>query len=1033
MQDEVKKETAVEREARIRKIWEEERTFQASVENRSGSKTFVFYEGPPTANGLPHVGHAFGRTIKDVVARYKTMQGYLVERKAGWDTHGLPVELGVEKKLGISGKQEIEKYGVEQFIKECKGSVFTYEKKWRSFTEQLGYWIDMEDPYLTLSNHYIESVWHILSHVHQEKLLYKGHRVSPYCPSCQTSLSSHEVAQGYKDVKDLSVTAMFKLKDKDEYFLGWTTTPWTLPANVALALNPHLKYVRVKKQDKIYILAKSLVEKVLSEPVEVLSEHDGHEFEGVSYIPPFSYVKVEKGHVVVLADYVTEHSGTGLVHIAPAYGEDDYKTVQQNGLSFVNVVDLKGCYTEEVPELVGKFVKDCDVDIIKMLAEKGLLFEKEKYEHSYPHCWRCDSPLLYYATDSWFINMSALKEKLLENNDQVTWYPEHIKHGRFGNFLENLVDWNISRNRYWGTPLNVWICQECGHEEAPDSIAALKELVKGAFNENLELHKPYIDEVVCNCPTCGGDMDRTPEVIDVWFDSGSMPFAQHHYPFGNLDTFNIQFPADVVIEGIDQTRGFFYSLLAVSTLFTGKAPYKNVLSLGHVLDEHGQKMSKSKGNALEPVELIEQYGADALRWSFLVDSSPWNPKRFSKKIVMDAKSKLVDTFDHTFKFYQLYAEIDGFAYDANNTGTRTKLDEWILSRLHHTIQLVTTNMDDYQFTQATREIGKLVEELSNWYIRRSRARFWANGLSEDKRGAFSTLYELLTTICQLLAPFTPFIAEDLYRQLCGKSVHLQNYPKYNEALVNAKLEKEMQNILTIVELGRSIRNSQGIKVKQPLSEIIVSVDGEQTDYRPYSELVKDELNMKECLWINDFSAYETVHYKLNFKTAGAAFGPKVNKVKDYVVNFKNEEKHKLQQTGAVTFTIDGEQITLLKEHVLTESMVKDRYILANDVSCRILMNVQLTASLLEEGQIRELIRTIQDTRKKWKLPVEQYVSISIAGSTNVTTIIQQHEALLKANVLLHDIDYVSDNQGERYMETEVFGEKISVYFKLLSA
>ncbi|MGA3601760.1 isoleucine--tRNA ligase [Lysinibacillus agricola] len=1029
MQGEEKKETVVERETRIRQLWEQEKTFQASVANRAGHKPFVFYEGPPTANGLPHVGHAFGRTIKDVVARYKTMQGYLVERKAGWDTHGLPVELGVEKKLGISGKQEIEKYGVEQFIQECKGSVFTYEKKWRSFTEELGYWIDMDDPYLTLSNDYIESVWHILSHVHKEKLLYKGNRVSPYCPSCQTSLSSHEVAQGYKDVKDLSVTAMFKLKDREEYFLGWTTTPWTLPANVALAMNSQLVYVRVKQHDKVYILAKSLVEKVFTEPVEILSEHEGHEFEGVSYNPPFSYATVNKGHVVVLADYVTDHSGTGIVHIAPAYGEDDYKTVQQNGLSFVNVVDLKGCYTEEVPELAGKFVKDCDVDIIKMLAKNELLFDKEKYEHSYPHCWRCDSPLLYYATDSWFIKMSALKDQLLENNDQVTWYPEHIKHGRFGNFLENLVDWNISRNRYWGTPLNVWVCQDCHHEEAPNSLAALKELAKGTL-QDIELHKPYIDKVVCTCPNCNGDMERTPEVIDVWFDSGSMPFAQQHYPFGNLKTFNNQFPADVVIEGIDQTRGFFYSLLAVSTLFTGKAPYKNVLSLGHVLDEHGQKMSKSKGNALEPVELIQQYGADALRWAFLVDSSPWNPKRFSKKIVIDAKSKLVDTLDHTFKFYQLYAEIDGFQYDATKTGTRSKLDDWIVSRLHHTIQLVTTCMDAYQFTQATREIGKLVEELSNWYIRRSRARFWANGLSEDKRGAFSTLYELLTAICELLAPFTPFIAEDLYRQLSGKSVHLQDYPHYNEALVNTKLEKEMANILTIVELGRSIRNSQSIKVKQPLSAIIVSVDGELTDYQPYSELIQDELNMKECIWTNDFSAYETVQYKLNFKTAGAAFGAKVNKVKDNVMNLSEEEKNLLQQTGSVTLTIDGEQVTLLKAHVLTESIVKEHYILAEDASCRVLLNVQLTTNLLEEGQIRELIRTIQDTRKKWKLPVEQYISISIAGSTKVTTIIQRHEALLKANVLLKDIHYVSDYNGEQYLQTEVFGEKVTVYFKL---
>lgn len=1030
MQKEQKKETTVEREIRIRTLWAQEGTFAKSVSNRAGQQPFVFYEGPPTANGLPHVGHAFGRTIKDVVARYKTMQGYLVERKAGWDTHGLPVELGVEKALGISGKQEIENYGVEQFIQACKKSVFTYEQKWRTFTEQLGYWLDMDDPYLTLSNDYIESVWHILSHVHKEKLLYKGHRVSPYCPSCQTSLSSHEVAQGYKDVKDLSVTAMFKLEDRDEYILGWTTTPWTLPANVALAMNPALRYVRVRHANNIYILAKSLVSKVFSEPVEILSEHDGQEFAGVSYLSPFSYVTVDKGHIIVMADYVTEHSGTGIVHIAPAYGEDDYKTVQQHGLSFVNVVDLKGCYTEAVPELVGRFVKDCDVDIIKMLAAKELLFAKEKYEHSYPHCWRCDSPLLYYATDSWFIKMSALKEQLLQNNQQVTWYPSHIKDGRFGNFLENLVDWNISRNRYWGTPLNVWICQDCNYEEAPNSVAALQQLAKGAVNEQLELHKPFIDDIVCTCPVCQGDMKRTPEVIDVWFDSGSMPFAQQHYPFKDVASFHHQFPADVVIEGIDQTRGFFYSLLAVSTLFTGKPPYKNVLSLGHVLDEHGQKMSKSKGNALEPVELIEEYGADALRWAFLVDSSPWNPKRFSKKIVLDAKSKLVDTLDNTFKFYDMYAQIDDFTYDATNTGTRSQLDHWILSRLHHTIQLVTASMDDYQFTQATREIGQLVEELSNWYIRRSRARFWANGLTADKRGAFSTLYEALTSICQLIAPFTPFIAEDIYRQLCGKSVHLEEYPLFDDQLVDVRLEQEMATVLTVVELGRSIRNSQGIKVKQPLSELIVALKGELSDYQAYSELIQDELNIKACTWTHDFSAYESVHYKLNFKTAGAAFGPKVHQVKEYVLALKDEEKQRLQHHGTVDLMMDGQQLTLLREHVIAESIVKDHYILAEDSTCRVLMNVQLTESLLQEGQIRELIRTIQDARKKWQLPVAQYVSIAFNGSAGVLFMIQQHEVLLQENVLVKAIHYGEQWPHAKSIETALFNEKLTLFVSL---
>lgn len=1024
------KETAVQRERRIRQWWEDNDVFNLSVKNRDGKVPFVFYEGPPTANGMPHVGHALGRTIKDVVARYKTMQGFQVERKAGWDTHGLPVELGVEKQLGISGKQEIENYGIEAFINKCKNSVFTYEKIWRSFTEELGYWVDMDNPYVTLSNDYIESVWNILSKVHKDQLLYKGHRVSPYCPSCQTSLSSHEVAQGYKDVKDLSVTAKFKRTDKEEYFLGWTTTPWTLPANVALAVNPTLAYVRAKKDDVVYIVAKSLVEKVLGDDAEVLSEHVGSDFKGVTYQPPFNYVTVEKGHEVVVADYVTEHSGTGIVHIAPAFGEDDYKTVQQNQLSFVNVVDLKGCYTEDVVDLAGRFVKDCDVDIIKMLAEKGLLFSKEKYEHSYPHCWRCDSPLLYYATDSWFIKMSALKDKMIENNQQVNWYPEHLKNGRFGNFLDNLVDWNISRNRYWGTPLNIWICTDCHHEEAPKSIAALKELANGNCPDDVELHKPYIDDVMCTCPQCGGNMNRTPEVIDVWFDSGSMPFAQQHYPFEGSQAFKNQFPADVVIEGIDQTRGFFYSLLAVSTLYTGKKPYKNVLSLGHVLDENGQKMSKSKGNALDPVELIHESGADALRWAFLVDSSPWNPKRFSKKIVQDAKSKLVDTLDNTFKFYQLYAEIDQFAYDPNFDGKRNQLDLWILSRLHHTTKVVVDCMDAYQFTQATREIGELVEELSNWYVRRSRQRFWSNGLSEDKRAAFSTLFEVLSTVSKLLAPFTPFIAEDIYTNLHGESVHLQDYPKFNAAFINLELEDEMNKVLTIVELGRSIRNAQVIKIKQPLSKMVVSLGGKMAAYTQYCDIIKDELNIKNIEFTNDFSAYESIQYKLNFKNAGAAFGKYVNAVKEYVMNLTDKEKDTLNSQGYLDFSVSNEPLKLLKEHVLKESIVKENYVLAENSACRVLLNTQLTDDLIEEGQIRELIRAIQDKRKKLNLPVEQYISINIVASQKLEWIIKKYESLMKENVLLNTIAFNVENSSSTKLEMLLLNEEVIVHLDI---
>lgn len=1017
------KETVVQREERIRNYWSNESTFSQSVTFREGKAPFVFYEGPPTANGLPHVGHAFGRTIKDVVARYKTMQGFQVKRKAGWDTHGLPVELGVEKQLGISGKQEIERYGVESFINKCKESVFTYEKKWRSFTEELGYWVDMDDPYMTLSNEYIESIWNILSKVHKEGRLYKGHRVSPYCPSCQTSLSSHEVAQGYKNVKDLSATIKFKLLEAEEYFLGWTTTPWTLPANVALAMNPALIYVRAIKDGVIYIVAKSLVEKVLGHDALLLSEHQGTEFEGMHYTPPFNYVYVEKGHQVVLADYVTEESGTGIVHVAPAYGEEDYKTVQQNGLSFINVVDQEGRYTEDVVELSGKFVKDCDVDIIKMLSEQGKLYHKEKYEHSYPHCWRCDSPLLYYATDSWFINMSSLKEKMLENNATVTWYPEHIKDGRFGNFLENLVDWNISRNRYWGTPLNVWVCSDCGHEEAPNSIGALQKLAKSSVSNNIELHKPYIDKVQCTCPRCKGVMLRTPEVIDVWFDSGSMPFAQYHYPFGDIEKFESQFPADVVIEGIDQTRGFFYSLLAVSTLFTGKAPYKNVLSLGHVLDEHGQKMSKSKGNALDPMELLEEYGADALRWAFLIDSSPWNPKRFSKKIVQDAKSKLIDTLDNIYKFFEMYSKIDGYVYNKEQFGKKTILDEWILSRLHSTTKLVTVHMERYQFTHATREIAVLVEELSNWYIRRSRNRFWASGLSEDKLAAYSTLFEVLSTISKLLAPFAPYVAEDLHVRLHKKSVHLQDYPSANESMIKLELEDDMSTIVKIVELGRSIRNSNHIKVKQPLQKMIVTCKEGKRFSRAYSDIIKDELNVKEVFYTEDLSQYESVLLKLNFKTAGAAFGKLVNSIKTCVENLSTLERNTFMDNGQLQIEVNGQKITLQKEHINIEYAISDGFDRAGDQHVKVLVDTQLSQQLVEEGQVRELIRAIQDTRKKLNLPVEQYISIDLSATEATNEVILRFMGLIKDSILVHTINLKKVADSDQYIEVK-FGDEI---------
>jgi isoleucyl-tRNA synthetase len=1025
-----KTNSVVQREERIRNYWTQNNTFKASIEKRKGKKPFVFYEGPPTANGLPHVGHAFGRMIKDVVARYKTMNGYLVERKAGWDTHGLPVELEVEKQLGISGKQEIERFGIEPFIKKCKESVFTYEKIWRTFTEELGYWVDLDNPYLTLSNEYIESVWNILSKIHKDGLLYKGHRVSPYCPSCQTSLSSHEVAQGYKEVKDLSATVKFKVHHREnEYFLGWTTTPWTLPANVALAMNPHLTYVRVQKDNNIYIVAKSLVQIVLGEDVKVLSEHTGREFEGVHYIPPFDYVTIERGHQIVLAEYVTEDSGTGIVHIAPAYGEDDYRTVMENNLSFINVVDQQGRYTNDIVDLAGRFVKECDLDIIKMLSEQGKLFHKQKYEHSYPHCWRCDSPLLYYATDSWFIRMSSLKEKVIANNEIVTWYPEHLKNGRFGNFLENLVDWNISRNRFWGTPLNVWVCVNCQHEESPSNIKELQKIASTTVPDNIELHKPFIDDVKCICPKCKGDMERTPEVIDVWFDSGSMPFAQYHYPFENKSKFESQFPADVVIEGIDQTRGFFYSLLAVSTLFKGIPPYKNVLSLGHILDEHGQKMSKSKGNALDPIDLIREYGADSLRWALLVDSSPWNPKRFSKRIVKEAKSKLIDTLDNTYKFYEMYAKIDSFVYDKQQTGNRTVLDHWLLSRLNSTVKLVEQHMDRYQFTQATREIAKLIEELSNWYVRRSRNRFWASGFSEDKRAAYSTLFETLSTICKLLAPFVPYISEDIYLKLHQESVHLQEYPKAKVSVINTKLESDMQTVLKVVELGRSIRNSKNIKVKQPLNKMIIWSGNGNRLSEDYLEIIKDELNVKNVLFTEDISQYETTTLKLNFKTAGSKFGKLVNGVKRYVDHIHDKEIKKLLENGVLNITIDGNELTLKREHVLVESLVSEGYEIAGDQQLKVLLDVKLTQNLVEEGQIRELIRAIQDNRKKLDLPVEQYILINISAKSDVEGIIQRYDDLIKEHVLVDKISFDSLKEYDYSFDVKFNNQILKVSIK----
>ncbi|KFN03627.1 isoleucine--tRNA ligase [Bacillus clarus] len=1026
------KESAVGRETRIRKQWNEQNIFEQSIRNREGAQSFVFYEGPPTANGLPHVGHALGRTIKDLVARYKTMAGYKVLRKAGWDTHGLPVELGVEKQLGISGKHEIEEYGIEPFIQKCKESVFTYEKQWREFTESIGYWVDMDDPYVTLENSYIESVWHILGTIHEKGLLYKGHRVSPYCPSCQTSLSSHEVAQGYKTVKDLSATVKFKVIDSEnEYFLGWTTTPWTLPANVALAVHPNMEYVKAHQDGSVYIVAKDRVQEVLKQDYEVVSVHKGEELLGTAYTAPFPMKEVTNGYRVIAADFVTADSGTGLVHIAPAYGEDDYRVVQNQGLSFLHVVNEKGEYTEAVPFLQGKFVKDCDVDIVRYLAKEGLLYHKEKYEHSYPHCWRCDSPLLYYAGESWLIRTTAIKETFLKNNDTVTWYPDHMKHGRFGKFLENMVDWNISRNRYWGTPLNVWECESCDHQFAPKSIAELRKHSVGETAEDLELHKPYVDELKVCCEKCGSSMSRTPEVIDVWFDSGSMPFAQYHYPFENKELFEEQFPADVIAEGIDQTRGWFYSLLAVSALYTGKVPYKRVLSLGHVLDEEGQKMSKSKGNALDPVDLVKKFGADALRWALLVDSAPWNAKRFSERTVQEAKSKLVDTLVNVYSFYVLYANLDNYNPKETYEVKYTKLDEWVLSRLHSTTKKVRTALEDYQFTNAAREIAALVDEVSNWYVRRSRNRFWESGMNPEKAAAYETLHEVLVTISKLIAPFTPFVAEDIHLNLEGSSVHLTDYPVVDEAFIHEKLEEEMDAVLQVVELGRSNRNQHSLKVKQPLAELVLLQHQEKNiDWESYRDIVKDELNVKAFHVELDETKYTSYQLKLNFKTAGPKFGKNVNAVNGWLKQLSQEEvQHFVSTEKAVYQLASGEEIVVTVEDVVVEKVAKTGFSNTTNGQYTVMLDTNVTEELLQEGVAREFIRAMQEYRKQLNLPVNLRVDVILDTEDELQNTLTKHKELLEENLLVKQFKFADLTKDE----DELFLGETKVRIKLSPA
>ncbi|MBY7144826.1 isoleucine--tRNA ligase [Virgibacillus sp. NKC19-3] len=1022
-------EAPSQRENRLKDLWENEGTFQTSITNREGNETFVFYEGPPTANGLPHAGHVLGRVMKDFIARYKTMQGYQVIRKAGWDTHGLPVELGVEKKIGISGKKEIENYGVENFIEECKKSVFDYEREWRTFTEAIGYWIDMDDPYITLQNEYMESVWYILSTIHKKGLLDRGHRVTPYCPSCQTSLSSHEVAQGYKDVKDLSATAKFKVYGtENEYFLGWTTTPWTLPANVALAVHKELNYLKVKQEGNVYIIAKNLVDQTMDGEYEIVSQHKGSELVGLSYVPPFNFFNINRGYEVIDADFVTDESGTGIVHVAPAHGEDDYQAMKAKGLDFINVVDEAGCYTDAIPPLAGEFAKDCDVKIIKMLAEQDVLFSKEKYEHSYPHCWRCDSPLIYYAMEGWFIKATAMKESVIANNESIHWHPEHMKHGRFGKFLENMVDWNIGRNRYWGTPLNVWICNNCDHQHAPESIQDLKDHAKSNVPKDLELHKPYVDEVILRCPVCQGDMERTKEVIDVWFDSGSMPFAQYHYPFENQALFEKQFPADVIAEGVDQTRGWFYSLLMVSSLFTGKPAYKRVLSLGHILDENGRKMSKSKGNVINPMELVEKYGADALRWSLLADSAPWNNKRFSANIVSQAKSKMVDTLVNIHAFFTLYAEIDQFNPDKHPQGEKSLLDKWVISRLHTVTKGVRKDLDHYDFTAAARELSNFVEQVSNWYIRRSRARFWSEGMNDDKLAAFHTLYEILRTTSKLLAPFMPFVTEDIHTNLTDESVHLADFPKPVEKLMNQELEQEMDGVLQVVELARHARNASNIKTKQPLSELTVVGDERYTSFLSnYRYIIEEEINVKQVYFKENAGGAVRYEITLNFPTAGPKLGKQVGIVQKELQQLNEEEAKKVVEQGYFeTKTQTGDSLRIEKEDLRINQITRKETEMASNEYYAVFLNTKINDALYKEGLARELIRSVQQYRKELNLSVESRVNLTFDVSGSLKAVIEQYNGLLESNLLVKSITF-NKTQGMKYvkLDKETVGMEIT--------
>ena len=1021
---------SVEREKEVIEFWKKNDIFKKSLKIREGHPTFMFYDGPPTANGKPHIGHIETRVFKDVIPRFWTMKGYEVPRKAGWDTHGLPVELEVEKMLGINGKPQIENYGVEPFIQKCKESVWKYKHEWEQMSDRVGFWADMDDPYVTYHDDYIESEWWALKEIHKKGLLYKGHKIVPYCPRCGTSLSSHEVAQGYKDVRETSCIARFKVKNEENtYILAWTTTPWTLPSNVALCVNPKETYVKIKAEDgKKYILAEALVPSVIKGEYEIITKYIGDELYGTEYEPLYNFAKPEKKAWYVIADnYVTLTDGTGVVHIAPAFGEDDSRVGKDNDLPFVQLVDEQGNFSKETGKWAGTFVKDADKLVLKDLEDRGLLFAALPYEHSYPFCWRCDTPLLYYAIDTWFIKMSALRDRLVANNNTVNWMPENIKDGRFGNFLENVIDWGLSRSRYWGTPLPVWEC-ECGHYDVIGSREELKERCENV-PDDIELHKPYLDPLTMKCEKCGKEMHRVPYVIDCWFDSGSMPFAQYHYPFENKELFHKHFPAQFISEAIDQTRGWFYTLMAISTLLFDKSPFENCLVLGHVQDKDGQKMSKHKGNVVDPWQVLDNQGADAVRWYFCASSSPWLPTRFYPEGISEYQRKFIGTFWNTYAFYVLYADIDDFnpmdyklEYDK-----LSQMDKWALSKLNTLVKTVDELMTDYKVTESARAIQDFTDELSNWYVRRSRDRFWANGMEQDKVNAYMTLYTCLVTLAKVCAPFVPFMTEEIYQNLvtnldktAPESIHLCDFPVANEDYIDEKLEENMETVLKIVTLGRACRNVSGMKNRQVLSKAYV--ESKKKLDENYYYIIKEELNVKELEFVDDASSFVSYNVKPNLKTVGPKFGailPKINQM--LRMGDGTAYVRELKENSKVVLEIGEAKVELLEEDLLIETTKSEKYISMQEDDMIVVLNIELTPELIEEGFVRELISKIQNLRKESGFEVQNHIEIYYSGNDKLAEIIERNKNEIADDTLA---DKIEAGIGEN--ELDINGEKVMI-------